>query len=148
MEWEAKPKRNATTSPATQVGLRSVKAGLRGHDDGVSGVDEGVKNWSIWFWKLVRTVLSDCATFSRFMGVLNEIAYDTWKRFIETPLHPVLLIILTHIRLLTAKFCQKAGWRDWTTRLINIVCMVEMMSTRTRFEKNGWLLMRQALAVW
>ena len=148
MEWEAKPKRNATTLPAIQVGLETVKAGLRDHDDGVSGVDEGVKNWSIWFWKLVRTVLSDCASFSRFMGLLNEIAYDTWNRFRETPFHPVLLNVLTYIRLLTAKFCKKARWRNWITHWINIVCMVEMTSISVRFEKNASLLMTQALAVW
>ena len=36
-----------TTRPATQVGVRPVKAGLGGHDDGVSGDDDGVGNTSL-----------------------------------------------------------------------------------------------------
>ena len=38
---------NDTTRPASQVGLRTVKAGLGGHDDGASGVDEGVETASV-----------------------------------------------------------------------------------------------------
>ena len=36
--------KNDMTWPATQVGLRPVKAGLGGHEAGVFGVDEGVDN--------------------------------------------------------------------------------------------------------
>ena len=35
------------TWPATQVGLRPVKAGLGGHEAGVFGVDDGVDNTSL-----------------------------------------------------------------------------------------------------
>ena len=36
--------KNNMTLPATQVGLRGVKAGLGGHEAGVFGVDDGVDN--------------------------------------------------------------------------------------------------------
>ena len=39
--------KNDTTWPATQVGLRPVKAGLGGHEAGVFGVDDGVENTSL-----------------------------------------------------------------------------------------------------
>ena len=55
-----------TTWPATQVGLRPVKAGLGGHDAGVWGVDEGVENTSLPILKWVRPSRSDYPTFSGF----------------------------------------------------------------------------------
>ena len=39
--------KNVMTWPATQVGLRGVKAGLGGHEAGVFGVDDGVENISL-----------------------------------------------------------------------------------------------------
>ena len=58
-----------TTRPATQVGLRTVKSGLGGHDAGVCGVGEWVENASFPMTKRGRLALSDCPTFSDFVGV-------------------------------------------------------------------------------
>ena len=57
------------TWPATQVGLRPVKAGLGGHDDGASGVDDGVEKSSIRISKRGRTAMSEYPTFSGFWAV-------------------------------------------------------------------------------
>ena len=61
-----------TTWPATQVGLRPVKAGLGGHEEGVGGVDDGVENSSPQLWKRRRTAQSDHAAFSDFRAVDYE----------------------------------------------------------------------------
>ena len=61
-----------TTWPATQVGLRRVKAGLGGHDAGVWGVDEGVEKTSLPISKRGRPARSDYPTFSEFAGVENN----------------------------------------------------------------------------
>ena len=60
------------TLPATQVGVRRVKAGLGGHEAGVIGVDDGVDNTSLPLLKRGRTALSVCATSSVFMGIEND----------------------------------------------------------------------------
>ena len=65
--------KNDTTWSATQVGLRPVKAGLGGHEAGVSGVDEGITNPSLPLWKRGRVVMSECPTFSDFLGVWNDV---------------------------------------------------------------------------
>ena len=61
------------TWSATQVGLRRVESGLGGHDDGVRGVDDGVKNTSPPLRKRARTTRSECAAFSHFMGLANDL---------------------------------------------------------------------------
>ena len=65
------------TWSATQVGLRPVESGLGGHEEGVRGVDDGVKNASLPLRKRVRTTMSECATFSDFRGVDNEILSES-----------------------------------------------------------------------
>ena len=54
------------TGPATQVGVRGVKAGLGGHDDCVGGVDDVVENTSIRLRKPGRLAVSELATISDF----------------------------------------------------------------------------------
>ena len=65
------------TWSATQVGLRPVESGLGGHGEGVRGVDGGVENSSITLWKRVLMTRSECATFSDFRGVDNEILRES-----------------------------------------------------------------------
>ena len=65
------------TWSATQVGLRPVESGLGGHEDGVRGVDDGVENTSPPLRKRVRMTMSECATFSDFRGVDNEILSES-----------------------------------------------------------------------
>ena len=48
------------TWPATQVGLRPVKAGLGGHEAGVLWDDEGVEKVSILLSKWGRMTVSEC----------------------------------------------------------------------------------------
>ena len=60
------------TWPATQVGLRPVKAGLGGHEASVIGVDDRVENASLPMRKQVRTTELVCAIFSGFIGVENQ----------------------------------------------------------------------------
>ena len=65
-----------TTWSVTQVGLRPVESGLGGHEEGVRGVDEGVENASPPFRKRGGTALSECATFSDFTGVPNDVVNE------------------------------------------------------------------------
>ena len=62
-----------TTWSATQVGRRPVESGLGGHEEGVGGVDDGVENASLPLWKQVGITLSECAPFSDFIGVANDV---------------------------------------------------------------------------
>ena len=66
------------TWSATQVGLGRVELDLGGHEEGVIGVDDGVEKASPLLWKWGRMALSECATFSDFIGVEND--YDCKKR--------------------------------------------------------------------
>ena len=63
-----------TTWSVTQVGLKLVGSGLGGHDAGVSGDDEGVENKPFPSTKLRRVAMSNCASFSDFVGVANDVA--------------------------------------------------------------------------
>ena len=53
--------------------LRPVESGLGGCEEGVEGVDDGVENTSPPSWKRVRTTRSECAVFSEFTGVANDV---------------------------------------------------------------------------
>ena len=61
--------RNEPTWPATQVCPRRVGAGLGSHEEGVIGVDEGVESASLPLWKRGRNAMSECPTFSGFIGL-------------------------------------------------------------------------------
>ena len=69
---ETKGNRIEVEKPATQQPLRSDKACLGGHDAGVSGIEEGVENTSLPITKRGRLRLSDCPTFSGFVGVEKD----------------------------------------------------------------------------
>ena len=64
--------KNDTTGPATQVGPRTFESGLGGHEAGVFGDDEGVEKTSIPLRKQARMTLSECVTFSDFVGIGND----------------------------------------------------------------------------
>ena len=61
------------TWSATQVGLTPVKSGLGGHEEGVREVDEGVQNASPPSWKRMRTVMSECTTFSDLTEAASDV---------------------------------------------------------------------------
>ena len=63
---------SSTTRPETEPGPRPVKAGLGDQESGVSGGWRGVKKSSLPLSKWGRLAVTDCATFSVFVGVYNE----------------------------------------------------------------------------
>ena len=67
------------TMSATQVCLRRVESCLEGHEAGVFGVDEGSRTHRSDV-KWGRVAVSECPTFSDFMGVDNDVVGERCQR--------------------------------------------------------------------